>query len=68
MLGLAVRDADSPRAPETQDMQRYLSMERRSRQTAGTVVVAELPAGGKGPADFPREVVTQCVEKALRKW
>ena len=29
------------------------------------VVVAELPEGGKDPADFPRDVVFGCVAKAL---
>jgi hypothetical protein len=62
-------DADARH--EAQDMQRQFTEEREWESSVGRVVIAELPTGGKAPADFPREVIVECVEKALHgrmKW
>ena len=38
----------------------------RTEPDEGEAQGDELPGGGKDPVNFPREVVTQCVEKTLR--
>jgi DNA primase len=56
---------DSDAREEAEAVRREISFGLPMKDSDRKVVIAELPEGGKDPADFPREVVLDCVAKAL---